>query len=271
MTATETQTTFDLFQTAIKAAEAHRDKIKALKPNEVTSEMYAEGDRILDEVTDLRMKVDQERQIASLELAAAQHGDWNDIASWVQARGLIPVDGPGETLPDTGADLVQAAFDVHNGKASNVQIRADLGPAFQRNQLMQAGVNGRDMLNAAMQGGTLVVNDEGAVVRAAISRSSGLTADEFSTSFYDYAEYLGGLRRAGAFVTQHARGNQQKFFKNVAHNLDAGATVEGVAAAATEDSYGEYTIDFCELHRAGVHQQRGDAGRDPVGDHGDHQ
>ena len=238
---------FEKFDEARVAAGQIRDELEGYEdPEKIPAELHAKADKVFAEAAKLRHQIDKDRSIKAMGYVADQRAEWNDAAQWLAAHDYMPADKPGDAPPSTDAQLVQLIRDVNAQKQTGGRVVANMGPAFQRNKLIRAGVTGSDLIQAAMRGRIMTYDEKGDVVEAAISRASGLVADEFSTSFYDFAEFMGGLRRAGSFVTQHETGNDMTFFKTASHNASTGATNEGASAPETEDTYTSYEISFSE-------------------------
>ncbi len=238
---------FQEFDEVRAAAGKVRDKLEAYEdPADIPAELHAEADKIFAEAAKLRHQIDKDRSIKAMGFVADQRGEFTEAQQWLIANDYVSADPPGDRPPSTEAQLVQLVRDVNAGKQSGGRVKSNLEPAFQRNQLIRAGVTGHDLIQAAMRGRSMRYDEKGNVVQAAISRASGLVADEFSTTFYDFAEYMGGLRNAGSFVTQHETGNDMEFFKTATHNASTGATAEGADAPETEDTYTSYEISFSE-------------------------
>ena len=234
----ETETTFTKWRAAVKAAETLLGEIKDLPADQVTAAQHAAVDKVLDEATALRLEVDKERSVAGLKLVAAQRGELNEAARWIQARGLVPVEGEEDT--DVYSQIHKYAKELFDGVRASASLKIDLTAVQTQNALLNSGVTGQDMVRAAESGFTF--GPTGQPVRAALGLTSGIVPDTWSTTFYDYMEFMGGLRRAGAAVTPMNRGNTMTFYRNTAHNTTTGATTEAAAAAATEDTYGSYEI-----------------------------
>ena len=227
---------------SIKAARTLLAEIKAMNAEDVPQAKHDEADRLLTRATQLRSEVDKEMTTAQLGWLAGQRAELDDAARFVQARGWIPVEEDGENK-SVHEKIHAYAKEMHDGARASASFTIDLVAAQTQRALIRAGIGGNDLVNAARQG--YVPNGLGQFVpvQAALGTGSGLVPDTWSTSFYDYQETLGGLRRAGAMVTPMDRGNQITFYRDEDHyDADTDATPEGQPAKETEDDYGSYNV-----------------------------
>ena len=235
----ESRSTFEEYRTAVKAAQDFLAEIKAKDPADVSAEDHAKADRLTLAAAEARQMVDHERSTRQLEIVSAARDELGDADEWAKAMGLVASED--QRKPDTYEEIHRIAGEMFAGERASASLTVDLQGAAVAKTLAKQGMSGQDLIRA-YQGG-FSVGPKGEMVRAAISTTSGLTATPFSTSFYDYMDWVGGLRAAGAMVTPLDKGTNFTFYRSASHSGATGATAEGSAAAETDDGFESYEID----------------------------
>ncbi len=236
----EKESKFDAWRSALADAKTLLEEVKAKDASDLTADDHQRVDKVLSEATRLRLELDKERSEKALELVTAQRMELSEAGSWLGNAGLVPVVDPDDPASKPVYEQIHSmAKELHDGTRAAASITVDIQAAAIQRKMIRAGMGAGDLIRAVAGGGS---GPYGQMVRAALSNSSGLTPDLWSTTFYDYMEFLGGLRAAGAMVSPMNRGNTITMYRNAGHNTSTGATGEGAAASETEDTYDSYDI-----------------------------
>ena len=247
------------------AAEAATklEEIRGLDPSKVTAEMHQEVDRIYTEAAEVRAEIDKERSVAQLEQVAGARAELASVGQWALASGnlggLPPATGdpnnPQPEEPFVRIHRIAAELYADESRSQGESFVVDMEGARLQSALIRAGISPTELAVHA-QRGTLAAmvqsmrgapgdrdHDEAgrALVQATLT-TSVLTPTLFATTLYDYMEYLGGLRRAGAMYTSLTRGNTITFWANRGHAAQQAAVAQGTAVADAEDTYSSYEI-----------------------------
>jgi len=237
----------DLIQKLKADHAAAVDKIQAVITAEDSSVTTAELDAMADEAAGIRTRLEAAERAAELQHVEQRNSDINEGVEWARDRGVAAAD-PGAPPPKTFADeLRELGLAAHAGKPAGV-LQLNLAEQRRRVQLREEGLTGRDVA-LAHETGSLAASGIPLKLDVDTSTTAGAKAGNlipslFATTVYDYMQFLGGLRRAGAFVSSSDSGASQTFFRVDAH-YDAssgGETAEKAKVAETDDTYGRYDI-----------------------------
>jgi len=257
---------WEKLQALAAQAAAKLEEIRDLEPSEVTAEMHAEVDRIYNEAADVREEIDKQRSVAQLEQVAGARAELSSVGEWALASGYLgglpPATGdannPQPEEPFVRIHRIAAELYADESRSQGESFVVDMEGARLQSALIRAGITPSELAVHAQRGtlagmvqsaraarGTVGDRDHDEADRALVQATlttTVLTPTLFATTLYDYMEYLGGLRRAGATYTSFTRGNTMTFWANRGHAAQQAAVAQGTAVADAEDTYSSYTI-----------------------------
>ena len=245
-----------------------RVKAMAADPAGPTDAQNGELEALIERAEGVKRSVSLAERAEALADAADRRGEFQDAQVWafnrVNRDSGVSVGDDGEVVEDGQATLSMEERLRNLGRYALGQadgakpvphpgsVKVRLTPAATQMRLIQAGVTPMQVALAAQTRGEVLGLDRFGRLSATIDTGTGnstpkggnLIPSLFAASFYDYMQYLGGLRNAGAYRTSADSGAEQSFYRMGTHfDASSGAeTAESAAVTATEDSYDRYSI-----------------------------
>ena len=240
----------------------------AADPAATTDGQRGELDALITKAEKLKASVELVERANALGDVADKRAEMQDAQAWafnrinqntstsVNGEGVVVEDGEVSlSMDDQLRNLGRYALGQADAQSKPIphpgSVKIQLMPASMQLRLIEAGITPMQVALAAQTKGEMLGLDKFGRLTATIDTGTStapkgglLIPSLFAASFYDYMQYLGGLRMAGAFRTSSDSGANQTFYRMDTHYAVTGTneTAESASVTATEDTYGRYSI-----------------------------
>ena len=238
---------------AAGGTEAQRGELEAMISK---AEKLKASINLMDRAHALSEVAEDRAEMQDAQTWAFNRLNKNSPVQMSAAGEVVEEDQPQMSLDDKLRNLGKFALGQADASSKPVphpgSVKIQLVPAAMQLKLIEAGVTPLQVALAAQTKGQMLGIDKWGRLEATIDTGTGnstpkggnLIPSLFAASFYDYMQFLGGLRAAGAYRSSSDSGATMSFYRMGKH-YDAsagGETAESAAVTLTEDAYDRYSV-----------------------------